>query len=199
MRIALLALVFLNCTVHAGNTNDPSYSTQVNVVGWSPLQTFYMEEHLLYPKEEKQVWLVSSKLPTNQKLLYTYSRSVQVLVSDDEHWLAINDFSGSSESEVLLFQKQNGLNYQQVEDITDQAWRFLAGQSGHKEALDWDHTYVEVLRWTDSHTILLCLYGHLDEHHHVEDWLCFYDVNNKTFSTDLDKHNKQHTMLEAKP
>ena len=198
MRITLLAL-FLASTVicRAGDTNAPPKIIEVSVISNSPQQTCYIEQHTLSPNEVFQVWLVSSKNSKDRQLLYTHSRSVKVLFSNDEKWLVINDYAGSNLANVILFQKKHGVDYKQVEDITDKAWVFLAAQVGHKKGPLLDHNYAEVLRWTDDTTILLCLYGHMDQHNHVEDWLCLYDVKTKTFSTDLDKHNKRHTTLEA--
>ena len=197
MRIALLLLVLSGGVLYAGGTNTSPQSIEVTVTGWSPLQTFHIEQHIQAPSEVRQVWLVSSKNPEERQLLYTHSRSVEILISKDEHWLVINDYAGSNLANVLLFRQQHGLQYKQVEDLTDQAWEFVAARAGHKKRLPLDHTYAEVLRWTDNHTILLCLHGHLDSRNHVDDLLCLYDVTSKTFSTDLDKHNKQHTTLEA--
>ena len=197
MRIALLFLVLLSGVLYAGDTNAPPRSIEVTISGWSPLQTYYIEHHTLTPSEVMQVWLVSSKNPKDRRLLYTHSRSVVVLISDDEHWLVVNDYAGSDNANVILFRQQHGLEYKQVEDLTDKAWGFVAAQAGRKKRLPLDHTYAEVLRWTDNHTMLLCLHGHLDSRNHVDDWLCLYDVASKTFSTDLDKLNKQHTTLEA--
>ena len=199
MRASLLFLVLSCCVLCAGDTNTPPRSIDVTVVDWSPLHTFYIEQHTLSPNEVMQVWLVSAKNPRKRRLLYTHSRSVKVLVSEKEDWLVINDYAGSDNANVLLFRKQQGLEYKEVEDLTDKAWGFVAARTGRKNAnrLPLDHTYAEVLRWTDKHTILLCLHGHLDRRNHVEDWLCLYDVSSETFSTDFDKHNKQHTTLEA--
>jgi hypothetical protein len=197
MRITLLLLVLSGGVLYAGDTNAPPRNIEVTVTGWSPLQTFYIERNTLTTNEAQQVWLVSSKNPKERQLLYTHSRSVEVLISEDEHWLVINDYAGSNLANVLLFRQQHGLQYKQVEDLTDKAWEFVAARAGHKKRLPLDHTYAEALRWTDNHTILLCLHEHLDSRNHVDDWLCLYDVTSKTFSTDLDKHNKQHTTLEA--
>jgi len=196
MRIVLLVLFSCN-VIFAGDTNAPPRSMTVTVAGWSPRQTFYIEQHTLSPNEVMQVWLVSSENSKERQLLYTHARSVEVLVSADEHWLVINDYAGSDQANVLLFRQQHGLKYKQVEDLTDRAWAFVAAQAGHKQPLPLDHTYAEVLRWTDNHTLLLCLHGHLDGRNYVDDWLCLYDVASQTFSTDLAKHNKQHTTMEA--
>ena len=199
MRIIFCLLVLLAGVLYAGDTNAPSRSSDITVIGWSPLQTFYIEQHVVTPNEVRQVWLVSSKNSKDRRLLYTHSRSIEVFFSDDEHWLVINDYAGSNIANVLLFRQRKGLDYKQVEDITDKAWQFVAIKMGRKKRPDFDHEYAEALRWTDDHTILLCLHGHTDRRNFIDDWLCLYDVNSNTFSTDLDKQNKQHTTLKAEP
>ena len=196
--ITKLLFLFLTIGVlYAGDPDAPPRTIHVSINDFSPLQTFYIEQHTLSPNEVRQVWLVSTENPKKRNLLYTHSRSVQVLFSEDEHWLVVNDYGGSDFANVLVFRQRHGTEYKQVEDITTKAWEFLATREGriNTKQLPLDHYYAEVLRWTDDHTFLLCLHGHLDKRNHVEDWLCFYDVNSKVFSTDLDKHNKQHTTL----
>lgn len=197
MRIALFFLALSTGILYAGDTNAPLRNMEVTTIGSSPLQTFNIEQHALSPDEVLQIWLVSSKNPKERSLLYAHSRSVEVIVSEDEHYLVINDRGGSDFANVLLFRKQRGLAYKQIEDLTDKAWKFMAARSGHKKPPALDHSYAEVLRWTDSHTILLSLHGHLDRRNFVKNWLCLYDITSKTFSTDLDSHNKKHTTLEG--
>lgn len=194
MRTAVPLLFLLSVAIWAADTNKPPQNDDVLVR--SPLQTFYIEQHWVTPSKTMQVWIVSSKNATERRLLYTHGRSVEVLFSGDEDWLVINDYEGSNSGNVLLFRHQKKLDYKQVEDLTDKAWRFVAVKMGRKARAALDHHYVEGLRWTDKHTILLCLHGHLDNHNFIEDWLCFYDVRSKAFSTDLNDHNKRHTTLE---
>jgi hypothetical protein len=171
---------------------------EVSVIGWSPLRNYYVEQHTQTANEVMRVWLVSARNPKRRQLLYTHSRSVEVLISEDEHWLVINDHAGSNIASVLLFRQWHGLGYEQVEDLTDKAWEYLAARCGRAKRPALDHSYAEVLRWTDNHTLLLCLHGHLDDRNYVQDWLCLYDVKAQAFSTDLDRHNRQHTTLESK-
>ena len=194
--LKILLCLVSSSIVQAGNTNDPPYSMEVSVLCRSPGENFYIEQHRVYPKEELKVWLVSTKDAKERKLIYTHGRSIEVLFSEDEKWLAINDHLGSNIAEVILFRQNHGIDYRNVENPSDKAWDYLAKKMGIKKAPDLDHYYAEVLRWTDNHTILLCLYGHTDSRNFVEDWLCLYDVTSKTFSTDLDIHNKRHVTLQ---
>jgi len=195
MRTALLLLVLSAGLLLGAEAQTPSTGVEVTPGERSPLGTFRTEFHVLTSNEVKQVWLVSAKDPKKRRLLYAYGRAVEVIFSDDEKWLAINDFAGSDTAEVILFRQQKGGGYKQTENITSRAWQFAASRMGRKHPPALDHNYAQVLRWTDDHTVLLCLHGHTDRHNFIDDWLCLYDVSSRGFSTDLDKHNQRHTRL----
>ncbi len=197
MRTAFLLLLLSISMLLGADTKTAPINVEITMGARSPLGSFRTEFHVIPPNEVKQVWLVSLKNPKKRQLLYTYDRSVEVIFSDDEKWLAVNDYAGSDLAEVLIFQQQKDMEYKQRENITDRAWQFVALKMGRKKRPALDHNYVQMLRWTDDHTILLCLHGHTDRQNFVEDWLCLYDLTAKTFSTDLDKHNKRHTTLTA--
>ncbi|MBI5684744.1 MAG: hypothetical protein HZC54_06660 [Verrucomicrobia bacterium] len=193
----ILSFFFANILL-AGETNAPPRSSGVSILGWSPAHSFYVEQHTLTPNEVMKVWIVSSKNAKERQLVYTHGRSIEVLFSNDGHWLAINDHAGSNIANVVLFRQQQGVDFRRVEDVSVKAWAFLASKMGLKLKPGLDHQYVDAIRWTDDHTILLCIYGHTDHRNFVEDWLCLYDVESRTFSTDLDKHNKRHATMEVK-
>ena len=195
MRTAFLLLLLSASMLLGADTKTAPGGVEITVGEPSPLGTFRTEFHVMPSNEVQQVWLVSSKNPKKRQLLYAYGRSVAVIFSDDEKWLAVNDYAGSDLAEVLLFRQQKDMEYKQTENITDRAWQFLALKTGRKRRPVLDHDYVQVLRWTDDHTILLCLHGHTDRRNFIDDWLCLYDLSARTFSTDLDKHNKRHTTL----
>jgi len=197
MRAAFCLLLLSTSLLSGADTKTRPKAVEITAGKGSPLGTFRTEFHVLPPNEVQQLWLVSSKNPRKRQLLYIYDRSVEVIFSDDEKWLAINDYAGSDLAEVVLFRRQKGMDYKQKENITDRAWQFVALKSGRKKRPSLDHDYVQVLRWTDDHTILLCLhgYGYTDERNIIDDWLCLYDVAARTFSTDLARHNQRHTRL----
>jgi hypothetical protein len=202
MRTLYLVLLLSVRPLWAAGTNSPSGRMEITMAGDSPLGTFHIEYHQpTDPNEEtvgKEVWLVSSKNPKNRQLLYTYWREVEVIFSDDEKWLVVNDQPVSNISQLLLFHQQKKLEYEQTEDLTDRAWRFAASKMGRKKRPALDHEYVQGIRWTDGHTLLVCLSGDSYRHISINNWLCFYDVATRIFSTDLDKHNQRHTTLDAK-
>jgi len=173
------------------------------MAGDSPLGTFHIEYHQppapnAETREAQEVWLVSSKNPKNRQLLYTYYRDVEVIFSDDEKWLVVNDQPVSNVSQVFLFRQQKKLQYEPTEDITDRAWQFAASKMGRKKRPALDHEYAQGIRWTDGHTLLVCLQGDADRNISINQWLCFYDVATRTFSTDLDKLNQRHATFGAK-
>ncbi|XHR28740.1 MAG: hypothetical protein ACFUZC_22840 [Chthoniobacteraceae bacterium] len=165
----------------------------------SSTSRFLVEEYMYrLPQNEgykHEVWLVSTADASKRMLLYTHQRNVRVVLSPDDRWLIINNEFASNESNLLLFRQKKGIKFEEVkDDIANGAWNFLAKKE--KKAPCLDHNYAEVLRWTDDHTVLICLSGHLDSKNHVQDWLCLYDVTTKTFSTDFDANNKRHVVVE---
>jgi hypothetical protein len=147
----------------------------------------------------EEIWLVSKADPAQRHLLFKHEREAEVVFSEDEKWLVINDHNLSNESRLLLFTRKASLEYVQVADLTDATWAFFAKQNGRKNPdRPFDHAYVEALRWAndDPPTLLLCLDGHLDHRNFTSEWYCLYNVQTKAFSIDFAAHNKAATALE---
>jgi hypothetical protein len=196
----LIVLAFSTASIEAGNTNDPPRSIDVSVSAFSPLGDFYIEHHVIDPNEgrqPRQVWLVSARNPKKRELLYSYGRSVEVLVSENEKWLVINDHAGSNFSEITLFKRGHGIHYKNPVDISKKAWTYFSEQTRDKGDLELDHSYAEVLQWIDDQTLLISLHGHGDGKI-LNNWLCLYDVKTDTFSTDLNLHNRRQIETQDK-
>ena len=109
----------------------------------------------------------------------------------------MNDHWGSNGSSLILYKKAGELNYRKEVDLTGEAWDFFCKQQ-HVSQTDFDHSYVEALRWIDQpRAILLELSGHLDGKHNVGSWICTYYVDSKKFSTDIDALNKRQVVLPS--
>ena len=194
MRLLIAALLFLALASIRGDDGVTPFITDVKSE-LSPLQDIRIEQ-CFFRNHDHEVWLVSNRDPTTRKLLFTHQRWVEVLFSPDEHWLVINDHTGSGETRLRLFRQTAFLDYKQADDLTDRAWEFLAAKTHRKNPPGFDHSYAAALRWTADQTFIACLHGHIDSRNHVSDWLCFYDTSSKTFSTDLDAHNNRQVVLE---
>jgi hypothetical protein len=193
MRI-LFALMMLTVTTlfadDGGNTNM-NYS----VLRSRTTQSGFTVEQIEFPNTAPnnnccatlQIWLVEPNNPTKRKLLFTTERNAEVVFSENAKWLFINNNDSLERERILLYRQKNGLDYEFVGDLTDDAWDFFAKKSGHPQPSD--HYYVEVVCWTDENTVLLRLLGNGGIE--LESWLCLYDVSSKKFSTDLDQHNKK--------
>lgn len=168
----------------------------VSISGWSPQRNFYIEHQSIGTNETKEVWLVSSRNSKRREMLYEYDREVNILVAGDEKHLVINDHYASNCSETLLYRQIRGIGYTEVDDLGSKAWAYLSQQARNTNALTMGHSYIEVLRWTDDHTLLLSLKGHEDSKQFIDTWLCLYDINTKTFSTDLDRNNQKHVTVQ---
>ena len=126
MRTTCLLLLLSANVLLATDTKTAPRGVETTVGERSPLGTFRTEFHVMPSNGAKQVWLVSSKNTKKRQLLYGYERSVELIFTDDEKWLAVNDYAGSDLAEVLLF-RQKDTEYKQAENITDRAWQFVAG------------------------------------------------------------------------
>ena len=196
--MAILSVVTTGALVAEEAEDAAPFLEKVKAEQYSSTNRFLVEEYMYrLPQNtgyKHEIWLVLASDASKRKLLFTHERAAEVLFSEDDHWIGINNRFCSTDAGVIFFRKKNGMDFEQVDDITERSWEFFAKQT--KSNAGFDHSYVEILRWTDSRTVLLCLHGHGDGHRYLEDWLCLYDVNTKTFSTDLDGHNKKHTVLE---
>ena len=171
----------------------------------------------------EQIWLVSTTDPAKRHLLYTHHRQAEIVFSNDNAWLAINDHCGSAGSSLLLYRRKATPVYEQVADLTHSAWKFFDEHNGLKEpskgksnevqsqdkldgleANPFDHRYIDAVCWAGMNppTLLICLGGHLSGPAGIisgsSGWYCLYDVGEKTFSTDLEALNKRNTRLESK-
>jgi hypothetical protein len=184
-------------TLQAGDR--PPFYDKVTASDYSPRRDILVE-HYFEREGTDQIWLVSTADPSKRRRLFTHQRHAEVVFSPDESWLVINDHFGSGGSRLLLYRQRAPLDYEQVADLTDAAWKFFDQRNGLEAPNGFDHAYVDALRWTDDDppTLLLCLDGHSDSRNNTSGWYCLYDVRSRSFSTDFDAHNKKNTKLEPK-
>ncbi|HEY5894645.1 MAG TPA: hypothetical protein VIT91_15595 [Chthoniobacterales bacterium] len=189
--ISILALSAA-CALHAAPFYDKVLSND-----FSP-HTDILVQHYFERGGTDQIWLVSTADPSKRRLLFTHQRHAEVVFSPDQKWLVINNHCLSNKSRLLLYHQKAPLDYEQVADLTDAAWQFFDEQHGRTKPTNFDHSYIEALRWADDEppTLLLYLDGHGDSRNHTSDWYCLYDVQAKTFSVDFVAHNKKATKLE---
>lgn len=145
----------------------------------------------------QQLWLVSTTDPAKRHLLYTHHRWADVVFSDDDDWLVINDHAGSGYSGILLYRRKIGLEYERVADLTAPAWKYFNQRNSFKET-PFDHAHADAACWTstDPPTLLIRLSGHLSGPAGIlkqsRGWHCLYNIRTQSFSTDLDALNKNN-------
>lgn len=143
-----------------------------------------------------QVWLLSAADPAKRRLLYEHDRQVELKFSPDEEWLAIEDHATSDESRVILFKRQKeAIEYKQVADITEEAWKFFDKVNQLAKPGEFHHRYVEVVGWVNG-SLIVTLTGRGDGGLHTSDWLCLYQPEERSFSIDLAAFNKANTELK---
>lgn len=198
--VAAAVLLTLMNHFHKGSPGDKPQINDASIGGWSPSRDFYIETNILEPGDIRQIWLVSAANPKDRELLCTPKGPSEVLVSEDDKWLAVNDGAGSNVSMVILYKQRKGVQYKEQSLLSNNAWKFFKEHNKGNKSIAINHTYAKGLTWTDDHTLLLELQGKgYDGTNSTEIgvWLCLYDANTKTFSTDLARHNQRHVTLPA--
>ena len=195
MKLALLLLTVIN--LHA-EVSSPPFEKVVTLNHGNVIVERYRAN-----EGTEQIWLVSSRDPAIRHLLYTHHRQAEILFSNDDAWLAINDHCGSAGSSLLLYRRKDLTIYEKVADLTHAAWRFFDGHNGltrdGTEANMFDHRYIDGVCWAGEEppTLLIRLSGHVSGPAGIisasSGWYCLYDVPAKSFSTDLDTLNKRNT------
>ncbi|HVP06202.1 MAG TPA: hypothetical protein VMS71_00060 [Candidatus Acidoferrum sp.] len=149
----------------------------------------------------QQVWLSAKDSSSIEpKLLYQHERYVEIKFSPDENWIAVNDYLGSSMSEVFLFTRRNFLDYREERsiDINGGTWKFFSKCNPQAEGSAMDHIYVRVECWAaNSNAMLLALSGHNSPGDQLDDWFCVYDLETLSPSLNLELMNRD--ALEMKP
>jgi hypothetical protein len=159
----------------------------------SPRGTFTIEYYGHPQRYTYQVWLSSYANPTNRALLFAHDRSVAVLVSDDERWLLINNFSGSDTAEPLLFRRTSPIRYAPVGgiDLERKLWNAAAEQLGFPKDAMFDHRYAAAVCWMgETHKLLMRVWGHQSGEYYVTEWFCIYDADRDEISFDLAAANR---------
>lgn len=128
----------------------------------------------------RQIWLRDTQGKNAPTLLFEHYRGADVLFSPNEKWIVINNYFDSGSTEVRLFQKTTGLNYQEMKkaDATQKCWALLDRTVGRLVSKALDHSYIRAIQWAAaSRAVLLVASGHLTgEPLQVNDWFCVFDI-----------------------
>jgi hypothetical protein len=112
--------------------------------------------------------------------LCEFARDADVLFSPDENWIAVNDFVGSNYFEIVLYKRAPTGRYEKSKDgdPTGSAWALFKSKYDLPHVTeDLFHVYSAVKEWSpDSRSFVIVLWGHSDSDHHVDDWLCTFDL-----------------------
>ncbi len=188
----LLALCTL-LHVHASQDGE-IFLNSISAGPPSPLRDIITESY--GDENSTQIWLVSASDPGKRRLLFIHHRAADVIFSEDEKWLVINDRSGSSLANLLLYRRKAELEYEKVDDLTSAAWAFFEKRQGK---FHFDHSYVEALRWAETSppVLFLCLSGHMDSRNYTSEWYCLYNISTRKFSLNFARHNRRVTAIES--
>lgn len=145
----------------------------------------------------RKVWLIEKNEEKHRVLLFEHERNADVLFSPDENWIAINDQWGSNGSDVRLFARNGPLAYLPVKGklVSELAWDFFR-RANKIEETGLDHAYAYAVEWSaDSQSILIKLEGHGDINHHVDGWMCVFDVEAKQASLSFSLMNRKTVFI----
>jgi len=148
-----------------------------------------------------QIWISDYHNKTKRAFLYDYERSATVCFSEDEKYLVVNDYCGSSEASPFLFRRTKGPAYEKVKnaDLESVAWETAARNQGFSKSDVFDHRYSEVPCWLgESNKLLIHAWGYSGGERSLNDWFCIYDVKTKKVSFDLSLVNAgSYKLLHA--
>ena len=151
----------------------------------------------------RQIWLRDLQGENPPTLLFEHNRGADVLFSPNEKWIVINNYFDAGGTEVRLFQKTAGLNYQEMKkaDATQKCWALLDRTVGRPVSKALDHSYIRAIQWAaDSRAVLLAASGHLaGEPLRVNDWFCVFDIERLRASADMRIMNRGAVQDKRKP
>ena len=94
-----------------------------------------------------------------RRKLLDYGRQVEGLWSPDSKSIAVTDYIGSNVSQCLIF--STGMDAPPV-DVWDEILRGIANEKERARLLKNDHVYIAGVRWTNSMTLKVRVWGHGD-------------------------------------
>lgn len=193
--VALLA--FLPLRLFAG---EPSAEMKLDQTYLSPRGDIRVEHYVTEWRDYREVWLAPAKKPSDRVVLIEKTEAnfgSPVLFSPDQRWL----IAFSSLSDLLyphLFQRGQGLHYKEVKNanISEKVWRFIGKQHPLVLTHEFDHQYVNVVRWaSDSRAFLVAASGHsstniVAKQASLDQWLCVFTIDGLSVSLDLGLMNR---------
>jgi hypothetical protein len=195
--LLLLLLTLLPVRLLAG---EPSPGMKLVDTYLSPREDIRVEHYFNRESYEREVWLAPAKKPSDRVVLIEKTEAnpgSPVLFSPDQRWLIVS-YSLSDYLGTELFQRSQGLRYQEVKNanISEKVWRFVGKQYPLVSADEFDHRYVNVVRWaSDSRAFLVEANGHtstniVEKQGGLDQWLCVFTIDGMRVSLDLGLMNR---------
>ena len=174
----LLLLIFPLVTIRAAEERHPKL-IEVQV---SPKSTFKVVFYA-HPSEhsrerEIDVWLEAVKADFKTQHLATYqSYNPELLISDDDNFIAVNIKMASNITELHVFSlSKDGLFQERKKDFWTLNLKQMKAQLKLSKLSDLDHLYCYAVCWSREGVLLAALSGHGDIHHSIRSWYFIYDV-----------------------
>ena len=181
----LLSIILFSCYLIAAPDPKP-FDSWLSPSGRLKAESFFIDGDT-----PRTVYIFDPANPGTRETLCTYDRNAQLLFSPDELWIAMNDNSGSSETEIRLFHRESGLKFKERKiDTLEAPWKLLRQTQRVQYPKTFDHIYTVAREWSnDSNALLISLTGHGDRDHYVDSWFCIVNLKTQAATLDLEQMN----------
>lgn len=161
----------------------------------SPQQNIEILHLYDQPLDRYEIWFVDANDSTNVFLFDSTSfQNAVVVFSPNEQWIAENVEVVSNFRTVLLFKRNTGIQYSEVDSfkIYDKAVRFFAKVERLGRVPEFGHSIVELTQWLPNSRAFSLKLGGCDDSRgtSVGDWTCIFNVEQQSFSVDKNNHGK---------
>jgi hypothetical protein len=143
--------------------------------------------------EQKSEWIIYTvyeAAPDKKHEIYRFMRSGSLTISSNQKYFALNHHWGSDGSTILIFQRENGLNYKlrERDDIYSLA-EDLVSKKLNTKSNPIHHFYIDAVRWSKDNDYLLCEAQSHGDNIGLNRFLFLYDLNSRKISMDLTNFN----------
>lgn len=124
----------------------------------------------------------------DEATILTFERSIDVIFSPNDQWIAVNDAFGSTDTIARVFRRSENFKFVESKKglVDDAAWRLVRTLYRAPVPSGLTHRYSEIVAFSaDSTKVLVKLHGHEDGDTYVDDWFCVVNLLSEQASLDL--------------
>jgi len=177
----------------------PAAAAQYRKRVLSPRSDIIAKQRWRHP-QESEIWLATTRNPFKKRLLHKFGRSADVLFAKQEDYLVVTDNIGSDLTDVIVYKRKYGLDYECVEgaDVEKKVRTFVFKEMGLPADLEVWHSHAAAVTWLSDSWILLVQFTADWTGGYVKQWFCLFDVERLEVSTRLDTLSRQKMELHLR-